>query len=460
MNKISHFLTRRPERLIIYSFVLAITIGACLLKLPIAATRTSLDWIDAFFMATSAVCVTGLSVIDIGRDLTLFGQLVTLTLIQLGGLGIMTFSLLFLIMLGKKISLPFQLCAPDLSQDLSFRNFRYSLIFVFAMTFAIESAGAVLLFGQFRLYHPVGFAVYSSIFHSVAAFCNSGLSLYSDSLMKFSGNAPVLLILMGLIITGGLGFIVVHEIFHVIKHRKHNGRCYHFSLHAKIALAGSLIFIVTGTLIIWLLEKGNLLQGLPAGRQVLNAMFLSVTSRTAGFNAIDTAALTNTTLFFVMLLMFVGGCPGSTAGGIKIHTFFTLIVLLINRINGFSMASIFKRKIPDETVSRALTVFISSAFLIILAIFLLQLSEDIDPSNLRIKERASFINTCFEAVSAFGTVGLSTGITPRLAFPSKLIIMALMLIGRVGALTLGIALQIRQQKRITYDFPKEDIMVS
>jgi trk system potassium uptake protein len=452
--------SNNPERVILYSFLLAIFIGGVLLKLPIASTNYALSWIDSFFMATSAVCVTGLSVADIGKDLTVFGQIVILILIQLGGLGIMTFSLLFIILLGKKIGLQANLQIPDLAQDMSFNNIKYSIVMIFLMTFAIEAAGAVLLFFNLKHYHSFSFAAYSSIFHSVSAFCNAGFSLYSDNFIGFNNNPYIMGILMTLIVLGGLGFIVIYEVIRIITAKRRIHEKIWISLHTKIALVGSLYFIIFGAVIILILESHGVMRAMPLSQQILNSFFLSITSRTAGFNAIDTSLLSNPTLILILLLMFVGGCPGATAGGIKIHTFFSLIALLRNKLRGLAMASLFKRKIPDAVVNRALTICISSFFIIFIAVFLLQVTETGAIPHLQVRPKESFLDTLFEAVSAFGTVGLSTGTTLCLSSLGKGIIIVLMFIGRVGPITLGIALQMRQKRKPVYEFPIEEIIVS
>ncbi|MBN1869367.1 MAG: hypothetical protein JW847_02165 [Candidatus Omnitrophica bacterium] len=411
-------------------------------------------------MATSAVCVTGLSVVDLGKDLTLFGQAIILFLIQLGGLGIMTFSMLFLIFIGKRISLYSQLCVPDLSQDMGSKNVRYSVFLIFVMTFVIESVGAVLLFLNLKNYHSISFAAYSSIFHSISAFCNSGFSIYSDSLMRFNNNPNILLIMMTLIVLGGLGFIVIYDIVTIIRNKKRHNEKIFINLHTKIALAGSLFFIIFGAISIWLLENRGLMRDMPVAYQFFNSFFLSVTSRTAGFNTVDISLLSSPTLLLLISLMFIGGCPGSTAGGIKIHTFLSVFALIRNKMKGLEMASLFGRKIPNDTVDRALTIFISSLLIIFVAVFLLQLIENKLVPHLQVKLREGFLDFLFESVSAFGTVGLSTGATSYLSFWGKAITIFLMLIGRIGPLTLGIALQTRQKSKIVYEFPNEEIIVS
>ncbi|MFH2137858.1 MAG: TrkH family potassium uptake protein [Candidatus Omnitrophota bacterium] len=460
MKKQKNIFNHKPEALIFYSFLAAILIGAILLKCPLSSTKASLSVIDALFMSTSAVCVTGLCVVDLGKDLTLFGQIVILLLVQLGGLGIMSFSLLFLIFIGKKISLYSQFCIPILSQDISFKNIKYSIFLIFVMTFCIEFAGAILLFFSFKKYHAFPVAVYSAVFHSVSAFCNAGFSIYPNSLMGFNNSPYVMLTLMFLIILGGLGFIVIYEGSRIIFNRKKSERKINISLHTKIALTGSLFFIFLGAIIIWLLENNGIMRDMPILYQVLNSFFLSVSSRTAGFNTVNTSLLSNPTLLLLLFFMFIGGCPGSTAGGIKIHTFFSLVSLIRNKFLGLDMASLFKRKIPNAVIDRALTILIASLFIIFIFVFLLQVAENISVPHFSVEKKEGFLDTLFETVSAFGTVGLSTGTTAYLSFWGKAIIIFLMFAGRIGPLTLGLALQMRQRRKIIYEFPQEEIILN
>lgn len=450
----------KPEALIFYSFLLVVLIGTALLRMPFSSRNIPLSWIDALFMSTSAVCVTGLSVVDVGAGLTLFGQSIILILVQLGGLGIMTFSLLFLISIGKRVSLHSQLCIQDLSQDMSLRNIKYSVFLIFIMTFVVEFVGMCLLFLNFKNYHPFGFALYSSLFHAISAFCNAGFSLYSDSFVSFKGNPSIMLILMVLVVLGGLGFIVIYEVFRIVVNKTNRGRRAALSLHTKIALTGSVFFIVCGGFVVWLFESRGALRDMPVLYQIFNAIFLSITSRTAGFNTLDTASLSNPTLLFVIFLMFVGACPGSTAGGIKIHTLFSVAALVRNKMRGLGMSSLFKRKISPAIVDRAITIFISAFLIVLVAVFLLQITENNSISHLKVNPKEGFLDTLFEAVSAFGTVGLSTGITSSLSTGGKVIIIFLMFAGRIGPLTLGIALQMRQKRNIVYEFPNEEIVVS
>ncbi len=389
-----------------------------------------------------------------------FGQMVILILIQVGGLGIMTFSLLFLVMLGKKMSLNSRLSIPTLSQEINLQNIKFALLVIFSFTIVIEGIGALLLFLNLRHSVPFAEAVYSSIFHSIAAFCNAGFSIYSDNLTAFSSHPYILSVIMALIILGGLGFIVIYEIVDIALGKRNVVGKIVLSVHTRIALAGTAIFILGGAFFILLLEGGSLFAGMPAGDKVLNAFFLSVASRTAGFSTVDLGGLSNPALLLVAFLMFVGACPGSTAGGVKIHVFFALMAHIGSKIKGRSSTSIFKRNISSNILDRAATIFIYAIFLLVIAVFVLQITENLDSSQPVAVERGRFLDTLFEAVSAFGTVGLSTGLTAALSCWGKVIIMILMFIGRVGPLTLGIALHMQQQRKVVYEFPTEDVLIN
>lgn len=440
--------------MIVVSFAATIVAGAFLLSLPVSSSGHSLHMMDALFMATSAVCVTGLSVINIGSELSFFGQTVLMTLIQIGGLGIMTFSVFLMMVFRQKISLSSRLSVNFEPQHSESQNFIHVLIFVLMMTFSIEAAGAAALFARFREIEPFHEAVFSSVFHAVSAFCNAGFSLYPESLVRFQKETYVPVVFMGLIITGGLGFMLVDELRAWLLSML-RGQRMRLSLHTRICLIATAGLIGFGTLVIWLLEKDNLLQDLSGKYQFLNALFLSVTSRTAGFNTMETPSLTDGTLFFVGWLMFIGGCPGSTAGGIKLTTFVILIALVRNQIRGKS-TSILKRKIPHVTVVRSLSIFAAGFLIINAAVLFFQVSENIGVSHLR--TGGSFLDLLFEIISAFGTVGLSTGITETLSHSGKSLIILIMFLGRVGPITLGASFLTRKRP-VSYEYVEEDVAI-
>lgn len=445
-----------PAKLITLSFLTVIGIGTFLLRLPVASTGHPLSFIDALFMATSGVCVTGLSVIDIGLDLTKFGQLVILSLIQAGGLGIMTFSLFFFLVFGVKTSMTSRLAVPGISRELDMKNLSQALLFVVLMTLSIEILGAVLLFWRFSHYAPAGEALYSSVFHAISAFCNAGFGLYSDSLIPFSGDSLTLFIFIALIVTGGLGFIVIDEIRDgLLAFWKREP--FRFSLHTKICLYGTAALIATGTLGIWIFERHNIFSGVPSHIAWVNSLFLAVTSRTAGFSSVETAYLSNGSLFFLIILMFIGGCPGSTAGGIKITSIVVILTLIVSHVRGRTTPTLMGRSFPTSVVAKALGVFAAGFLLINLSTLLFQITETINLSHQVVKGR--FLDLFFEATSAFGTVGLSTGVTPHMTPLGKIVLTLLMLAGRVGPLTFGLAIFIRSKKEKRYDYPEEDVLV-
>jgi len=461
LNKVfnNRFFNRNPEALILYSFLIAILIGGFLLKLPAAMQPGySLSWIDAMFMATSATCVTGLATIDIGTQLSFFGQIVILTLIQIGGLGIMTLSLLFLILLRRRSSLTTRSCLLSLSNEVDLKNIRSAVVKIFLFTLMFELTGAVLLFLYFQQKYDIGFAIYASIFHSIAAFCNAGLSIYSQNLAMFKDVPYVQIIMMVLIVLGGIGFIVINDIIKLFQ-KKSNGLQRTLSLHSKMAILGSAFLIIAGTLIIWLLERKEQLGQLPILDQICNAAFLSVTSRTAGFNTIDISFLSNSTLFFVICLMFIGGSPGSAAGGVKVNTVFVLLCFVVSQLKGDASTNVLKRKIPNDVVYKAAAIVLISLVFILIAVFVLQVTESIDDPLRYGGNNQNFLILVFETVSAIGTVGLSMNATPTLSAHGKVIIIILMYIGRVGPLTLAFALQRISAKTTKFEHPDEDVFI-
>ncbi|HEX9780066.1 MAG TPA: TrkH family potassium uptake protein [bacterium] len=443
-------------RIVAGSFLIAIGIGTALLMIPPASRGEPLAFLDAVFMSTSAVCVTGLSVMDIGTVLTPFGQGVILFLIQAGGLGIMTFSVFFLMLLGRQVSLGSRMSVGLDPQKHRTRTMVSVLGMVLALTLVVEAVGAALLYPRLLQLHPAKTALFSAVFHAVSAFCNSGFSLYPDSMVRFQDEWFVPLVVMILVVLGGLGFMVLDEL---LTRRPAGWRALRekLSVHTRVCLIGSALLLVTGALVLWLFERSHQLSGMPAWQQAVNAVFLSATARTAGFNTLDTASLTNASLYFLMVLMFIGGCPGSTAGGIKITTLAVLLALIKDQIRGRVTTSIFHRQIPRATVARSLAIFSAGLVMITAAAMLLQITES-PGGGLRL-DRGAFLELFFEATSAAGTVGLSTGTTASLSAAGKLLVIVLMYVGRIGPLTLGLALVARRKSDPRFEFIEEDVMV-
>jgi trk system potassium uptake protein TrkH len=441
----------RPSHIIIISFAVFIAIGTILLYLPISSKNGSLSFIDSLFMSTSAVCVTGLAVVDVGNNLSYFGQIVLLFLFQIGGLGIMTFSTIFMYILKGEISVYERLMIQE-SFTHTGRDIYSLLKHIFFFTLLIEGIGAIVLLTRFSLDYNLSSAVYLSIFHSVAAFCNAGFSPFSDSLIKYQGDEIVNLTIISLIISGGLGFILLHEIKIIIYSRFKRK----VSLHTKMTLLVTTILLLGGAIIFFILEKNNVLRNLSLHDQIISSLFQSVTARTAGFNTVDFVSLTNATLFIIIMLMFIGASPGSTGGGIKTTTLGVLFAIIKSRFHAREDVSVFNRTIPLEVASRSIAIASTSFIIVTLFTILLTITELF---NIPHQEgRVSFIEIMFEVASAFGTVGLSAGITAKLTELGKLIICMVMFIGRLGPLTIALAVS-REEAKGKFRYSEESLMV-
>ena len=440
-----------PERIFILGFAGYILLGTLLLWLPFSAAKAPLSFVDALFTSTSAVCVTGLATIDIGRDLTMAGQVITIFLFQVGGLGIITFSTVFFVLMGRGISFRGREIVQSTFLHTPRADFLAILKSVLWFTLVSEALGTLLLWVRFSQDFSPGAALYQAVYHSISAFNNCGYSLFSDSLVGYQGDVIVNLTVMALIVIGGIGFIVQYEVF--AKLRKRQKR---LSVHTKIVLIVTGILILGGALSIYVLERDYILKGLPLKNQILASFFQSITPRTAGFNTLEIALLTNETILLLLILMFIGGSPGSVAGGIKTTSAALLFLLMWTRLRGNEEVNVFRRTIPRELVSRTIAIIFASAFSISLITSLLLWFTGGGDSSAQ--SRHFFVEYLFEAVSAFGTVGLSMGVTAKLNDFQKLALVLLMFAGRVGPLTLAFSFS-RQalQKSLTY--AEEGVMV-
>ena len=439
-----------PERLVVLSFGLFIFANTFLLMLPQATVGPPLGFVDALFTATSATCVTGLAVVDTGMRFTHFGQGLILLMIQLGGLGIITFSTAFLYVLGGRLSLGSQeLLFETLSQG-PLHNIKYLLKSVFFSTLIIESIGSIILALRFSAHMPFDKALYHGVFHAVSAFCNAGFALYSDSFVGYQGDLIVNVTLAALLILGGFWFIVIYE-FPKLK----NFNLHKLSFHSKLVLLTSAFLIGAGTLLIFSLELHNALKTLPWDAKIFTAVFQSITARTAGFNTLDLGSMTNPSLFVIMLLMFIGASPASCGGGIKVTTAAVLIAFLKARFRNQQDVNLFYRRIPTETVSKAISLVSFSMLLIIGGTMLLLITE---LSGIPHPEsRGMFLELLFESTSAFATVGLSVGLTPTLSTAGRIIVIVLMFIGRLGPLTL--VMSVGRKHKVYYKFAEEKVLV-
>ena len=433
----------RAEEVLLLSFLTLIAIGTLLLSLPAASTGKPLGFVNALFTATSATTVTGLVVVDTGTGLTLFGQLVVLTLIQLGGLGIMTFSTFFMLLVAGRLSiLGRDLLEETLSQS-PIRDLGSLLKWVVLLTLAFEAVGSVFL--TLGLAPDLGWdrAWYYGIFHAISAFCNAGFSLFSNSFEAYRGNVLINVVLTLLIIGGGLGFIVFFDVRQAWRWRR-RGRLMRLSLHSKLVLQATALLIVAGTIGFAWLEWENSLRGEPLGTKLLASLFQSVTARTAGFNTIAIQPLTNPTLLVLIFLMFVGASPASCGGGVKTSTFFVLISLVRSRFLGRQDVVLYGRRLPANAVAKAISVAAFS--ILIIAVFVLALSISEVAGISHQATRGRFLEIVFEAVSAFGTVGLTMGTTPDLTTAGRVLVAVLMFFGRLGPLTIALAVGGRRRQ--------------
>ena len=412
----------------------AIVVGGTLLRLPIAHAGETVGWIDAFFTATSAVCVTGLTVVDTGSRFTPFGQAVILVLIQVGGLGIMTIGTVVLAALGQRpTSVVRELLRGYASHQPTLRA-RDVFRTIMLATLIIELIGASLLLVGFWRDMPFGTALWMAVFHSVSAFCNAGFGLLPDNLIRYADRPLINLTIMTLIVGGGLGFVVLVELHKWLRGRRDStGLPLRLSLHSRVILVGTAVAVIGGAAAIFTLEASHTLAGRPLGERLLIAAFQSVTARTAGFNTIDIGALSNPTLMIIMLLMFVGAGPGSMAGGIKLTTAASLLSLVRHRLRGGREPRLFGRGVGESTLERAVVLTIFATLLIFVGVLVIEALHD---RPTVVPGHRGFLPVLFEAVSAFGTVGLSMNLTPLLEPGAKLVIMVLMFVGRLGPLWL------------------------
>ena len=429
------------------SFAGAVVLGAGLLCLPWSTTSGHISFIDALFTSTSAVCVTGLIVQDTPAYFSPMGQTIILGLIQLGGLGIMTFSSLILLVAGGKISMRDRILVGEGFEPWAGRDFRSLIKDIFFFTLAIESAGCLSLFLRFQRDFPLSKALALSLFHSVSAFCNAGFSLFSDNLVSYRSDVQVNVTVMLLIIFGGLGFFVLRRLgsalLGFLKRRKTS-----FFLHTKLVLSTTAILIILGGIVFFMLEKGSAMRAFSLKEKILSSLFQVVTARTAGYNTMDLAALGGGAVFLLILLMFIGASPGSTGGGVKTSTVAVIAFFLKSKITARDSVNIFSRTIPRDTVIKAYTVISLSLSLVFFSSFILLLEHP----------EMTMEQVLFEVFSAFGTVGLSLGITPKLSVISKAILILTMYVGRIGPLTLLYSFS-RYRAKGRFNYVEENVMI-
>lgn len=375
--------------------------------------------IDSFFTATSAVCVTGLVVHNTGTYFSQFGQIVILALIQLGGLGIMTLYASLPVLLGRQMKMSQRSAFTELFDAKNYRALKHILVSIIKYTFIIELIGAIVLTFRFQSqWHDWGKSIYYGIFHAVSAFCNAGFIIFSDGLEGMSGDFVVNTTIMLLVILGGLGFVVLQEVFNRKRHRE-------LSSHTRLVLVMSALLIFVPAFIVFQVEFFGGFSGMGFFEKIQSSFFQVVSTRTAGFNTVDFTELHSVTIFLFCILMFIGASPGGTGGGVKVTTVGLLFLSLRSIFRRSPEIDCFKKQVSPEVITRAIAIIAISFSIVTLFMMALMLAED-----------APFVQVFFEAISAFGTVGLSLGLTPNLSFAGKVIVSLLMFVGRIGSLSL------------------------
>ncbi len=437
----------QPAQFLAISFITAILVGTFLLLLPISTKSGHISFVDALFTATSGVCVTGLIVQDTATYFTPFGQIIILILFQLGGLGIMTFSTLILLAAGRKISIKDGIFIKQDFHHQPPKDVKSLIKSIFLFTVAIELVGILSFFLRWHKDFSWLKALYHSIFHSISAFCNAGFSLFSDGFVAFREDAWINTTLIVLIVLGGLGFLVLDEVrcvfLSLVKRKK-----FKISLHAKLVMTMTLFLIIFSFVFFLLIEWRHPLKTFSVKEKIFSSLFQIITPRTAGFNTMDLNSLSLSIVFLLILLMFIGASPGSTGGGVKTSTIGVILAFIKSKITARDSVNLFYRTLPLELVTKAFTVVSLSVVIVSFSVFVLLLTQP----------GVSMREAIFEVFSAFGTVGLSLGITPKLTPIGKIMIILTMYIGRIGPLTLLYAFS-RERAYGRFEYVQETVMI-
>jgi trk system potassium uptake protein TrkH len=432
MKEIPLFSSKTQNKIaqqVLLGFLIAIILGSLILMIPQMTQSGKITYIDAAFTSTSAICVTGLIVQDTPTYFTKLGKIIILIMIQIGGLGIMTIGSIFGLILGRKIHIKDKFYIDtSFGSKQPFSTAKFFMV-IATTTFTIEFIAFLIMTAIFYFKHlyPLKTSMTYGLFHTVSAFCNAGFSLYSNSLQNFSSDIPLNLVFMVLIVLGGLGFPVLSEIITYRRIRR-------FSLHTKVVFITTAALILIGAVMFFIIEFNNpeSIAGRPLPTKILASFFQSITARTAGFNTINTGSLSAATLLILAFFMFIGASPGGTGGGIKTTTFITVTAGGFSYLRGRSHVTLLKRRLPPGLINRALTITITATAIIIISTI-----------GVLLFEKCTLKEAIFEVISAFGTVGLSTGITQSLSVGSKIILILTMFIGRIGISTLSVAIAIR-----------------
>lgn len=442
-----------PPGIFILSYVLAILIGGTMLEMPFSLEPGKvISWVDAYYTATSALCVTGLTVVDTGTTFSLAGELIVMGLIQFGGFGLMTFFALVFLWTGSRVSMQQVSFLKETYSQTLLQDGRRMLFLIFVFTAVSEIIGTALL--VFVWHGPMPFTqrLYYGFFHSVSAFNNAGFGLFPDNLMSYYDNILLNLTITTLIILGGIGAPVIMDCWSFI----HSPTRFRFSLHTKLTAVTTLVLIIGGTLAIWLIQRGTPVYQMPLHDQLMASYFHAVSARTAGFNTVDLRQYGSAAIMIIMILMFIGASPGSCGGGIKTTSIATLLVVLWNRLKGRNVNNVFKATLSTDTVTRTVSIFILAAiFVTLIHVGLLVTQRGDLPHYL---SGGKFVEYLFETISAFGTVGLSIGATAKMNATGKCLIMLAMLVGRVGIMTI-VFLFISRESPARYQFVEENVMI-
>ena len=438
-------LFENPPLTLAISFAVIIVLGAILLNLPVSSQNgKSVGFVNALFTSASATCVTGLTVVNTAAYWSVFGKIVIISLIQIGGLGTMVVFSMLAVILRRRIGLKQRLLIKEQLNSNSLKGLVRLVKYVISVSFFIEFLGALLLSIKFIPIYGITKGILFGIFHSISAFCNAGFDLLGNSLVPYYNDVYLNLVIMGLVIVGGLGFTVYLDVYHKKKWTK-------FNLHTKLVLITSAILLLVGIVFFLLIENNNTrtIGNMPFKDKLLVASFQSTIVRTAGFNSIDTSKLTDATIFLLTILMFIGGSPASTAGGIKTTTFGVLLFTSISMLKGERRTVVLKKTVPMSTILKALVIVFMCMLLVVFVAFGVQVVE---------KDRFEFIDVLFETVSAFATVGITRGITPELSSVSKIILTITMFLGRVGPTTLAVGFM-RKKKISMLKYSEANIIV-
>ncbi len=427
-------------------FIIVIFTGGTILSLPISSVSgESTSFLDSVFTATSATCVTGLIVVDTGTHWNMFGQTVIMFLIEIGGLGFMTFATFISVLMGRKITLKSRLLMQEAMNTFGIQGIVKMMIKVMQFAFGIQMAGILILATQFVPEYGLGKGLFYSLFHSVSTFCNAGFDIFGNftSFTIYYDNPIVLLTVSSLIAIGGIGFTVLLELYNYRKTKR-------LSLHCKVVLLVTGILIIGGALGFFMMEYNNpeTLKAMGLRDKIVNSIATSITPRTAGINSISTTGMTTSSKFLTVILMFIGGSPGSTAGGVKTSTLAIVIGAIICVIKGRDDVELFKKRIPKDLVYRSMAIIAIAMCLVSIVTMFLTMTE---PGH-------GFLELLYETTSAFGTVGLSMGVTPTLSSPGKIIISVMMYLGRVGPLTVALAL-LSKKSDGNYKYPEGKILI-